>query len=231
MKKINTVTGKNRQSNAWLPVAFLAVAAVSRWPGLFPPNFSAFYGLAFCAGALFPGAMKWLFPLGTLALTDIALDLYYRSFSPEQFMTYAAFAGLIWLGSRFNPRSSLWKLLGGGIVGSVLFYLATNSAAWLLNPFHNPEYTKDLNGWIEALTRGTGGYPTTLEFFRNTLVSGALFTALFAGSMKLTMQTRTSQEPQPETALEPNVASGWHTKSPLKAALALGNARHHSPHP
>src|SRR5436189_3339642 len=58
------------KSNNWLtgalPYAFMLLAALSRWPGLFPPNFSAFYGLAFCAGAFFPGTMKWWLPFVTL---------------------------------------------------------------------------------------------------------------------------------------------------------------------
>jgi hypothetical protein len=171
----------------------MAVAALSRWPKLFPPNFSAFYGLAFCAGAFFPRSAKWWLPLGTLVFTDIALDLYYsihlgiNAFSLSQLVNYAAFAGIIWFGARFSRRSSFLGLLSGGIIGAIMFYLVTNTAAWLANP----EYTKDLAGWIIALTKGTNGYPTTLEFFRNTLMSGGLFTGLFAGAMKL------SEAPEP----------------------------------
>jgi len=40
----------NGKWSKWLPYIFLLIAALSRWPKLFPPNFSAFYGLAFCAG-------------------------------------------------------------------------------------------------------------------------------------------------------------------------------------
>ena len=36
-------------------------------------------------------------------------------------------------------------------------YLLTNTASWLFNPFANPEYTKDLAGWLIALTKGTAG--------------------------------------------------------------------------
>ena len=64
----------NGKWSKWLPYVFMLVAALSRWPGLFPPNFSAFYGLAFCAGAFFPRNVKWWLPLGTLVVTDIALD-------------------------------------------------------------------------------------------------------------------------------------------------------------
>lgn len=185
---------------------FALVAALSRWPGLFPPNFSAFYALAFCAGAFFPIGIKWWIPLGTLFGTDLLLNLFYyhvNPFQPFQLVNYAAFAGIIWFGTRFNTRSSFLRLLAGGLLGAVFFYLITNTAAWLFNPFNNPEYTKDLMGWFIALTKGTGGYPTTLEFFRNTLMSGGLFTALFAGALKLSDAAESAREKEPEEEPEP----------------------------
>jgi hypothetical protein len=181
-----------------LPVVFMLVAALSRWPKLFPPNFSAFYGLAFCAGAFFPRHVKWWLPLGTLVVTDIILDVYYQSFSVMQLVNYAAYALIILFGTRFNHRSRFLGLLGGGIAGAVLFYLITNTAAWLFNPFGNPEYSKDLAGWLIALTKGTGGYPTTLQFFINTLLSGGLFTGLFAGALKLNEAAESAREKEPE---------------------------------
>jgi Family of unknown function (DUF6580) len=177
----------------------MLVAALSRWPRLFPPNFSAFYGLAFCAGAFFPRNVKWWLPLGTLVATDIALDFYYDSFSAMQLVNYLGYALIILVGTRFNHRSRFLGLLAGGIVGAILFYLVTNTAAWLANP----EYMKDLAGWIKALTTGTSGYPTTLEFFRNTLMSGGLFTGLFAGALKLTEAAESAEEKEEEPAEEP----------------------------
>jgi len=198
----------SEKSSKWLPYLFMAVAALSRWPGLFPPNFSAFYGLAFCAGAFFPRTAKWWLPLGTLVFTDIALNLYYllalhlNAFKPVQLVNYAAFALIIGFGTRFSPRSSFLRLLSGGIVGAILFYLITNTAAWLANPL----YSKDLAGWIIALTKGTSGYPTTLEFFFRTLLSGGLFTGLFAGAMKLSQAPEPAEEKEaePEPAQEPD---------------------------
>ena len=103
-----------------LPYVFVGLAALSRWPNLFPPNFSVFYGLAFCAGAFFPRGAKWWMPLGTLVLTDIVLNLYYwvhlhiNGFTPGQLVNYAGFAGIIWFGGRFSRRSSFLSLLAGG---------------------------------------------------------------------------------------------------------------------
>jgi hypothetical protein len=109
---------------------------------------------------------------------------------------------LIWLGKRFNPKTSFIGLLGGGILGALLFYLITNTASWFLNPFGNPEYTKDLMGWFTALTKGTAGWPQTWEFFRNTLMSGGLFTGLFVGAMKINEASESAKEKEVEAPAE-----------------------------
>jgi hypothetical protein len=114
-----------------------------------------------------------------------------------QLINYAAFAGLILFGRVLGSHRAWLSLLFGGVVGACFFYLFTNTAAWLFNPFGNPEYTRDLAGWLIALTHGTAGHPPTWEFFRNTLLSGGLFTGLFAGAWKW------SAAPEPQPAEEP----------------------------
>jgi hypothetical protein len=174
-----------------LPVLLVVVFVLTRWPGLMPFNFSAAYALAFCAGVYFPRRLAWWLPLGALAVSDLALNLYYflalhiDAFKATQLVSYLAYALIIWLGRCLNSRTSLLKLLGGGVLGSLLFYLITNTASWFFNPFQNSEYTRNVAGWVIALTKGTAGYPETWEFFRNTLLSGGLFTGLFAGAFKL----------------------------------------------
>jgi hypothetical protein len=181
-----------------LPVIFVATFALSRFPGLLPPNFSAAYAFAFCAGMFFRGALAWWLPLATMLATDVGLNLYYSAHGvsvwdlpdvENQLFNYGALAGLIFLGRRFRGQKSFIKMVGGGLLGAILFYLITNTASWFFNPFHNPEYTRNFAGWLLALTKGVGGYPTTLEFFRNTLLSGGLFTALFAVTEKLTAES------------------------------------------
>jgi hypothetical protein len=187
-----------------LPIALMVVFALSRIPGMLPQNFSAAYAIAFCAGIYFTGGMAWWLPLATLLVTDIGLNMYYWLYLgwnvwelpvlKYQLFNYASYVALIWLGRRFKPGSSFVSLLGGGILGALLFYLITNTASWFFNPFGNPEYTKDLIGWITALTKGTAGWPQTWEFLRNTLLSGGIFTGLFVGAMKLTASAESPQE-------------------------------------
>jgi hypothetical protein len=179
----------------WLPLVFVALFAVSRIPGLLPLNFSAAYAFAFCAGVYFPRKNSCWLPVLVLLATDIGLNFYYSAHGVEVwdsanlknlFFNYIAYAVLIFLGRSFKPKSSFVSLLGGGILGAILFYLVTNTASWFFNPFHNAEYTKNLAGWILVLTKGTDGFPPTWEFFRNTLLSGGIFTALFVAAAKLT---------------------------------------------
>ena len=207
------------RSKIILPVIFIAVFALSRIPGLMPLNFSVAYAFAFCAGVFFPRRLVWWLPLVVILATDIGLNFYYQHKFPDENVwsagnlatlafNYVAYAALIFLGRRFKPQTSIITLVGGGLLGAILFYLITNTASWLFNPFHNPEYARTLTGWIIALTKGVGGYPSTWEFFRNTLLSGGLFTALFAAAEKLTAESPAeknagAREPEPEAAEQP----------------------------
>lgn len=192
-----------------LPVALMVAFAITRWPGMYPQNFSAAYALLFCAGVYFVGRTAWWLPLLTMFISDVALNLYYRLaldidvFNPAMLRymlgNYGVYIALIWLGRRFTPRASFSALLGGGVLGALMFYLLTNTFAWFFNPFSNPEYTRTLGGWLIALTKGTAGWPETWEFFRNTLLSGGLFTGLFVGAMKASEAMDEAKEPETET--------------------------------
>lgn len=175
----------------------LALAATRLMVGLMPPSFSAIYALAFCGAVYFSGALAWWMPLGTLLATDLILNVFFYRIAPfHGFMltNYLGFAVIILLGRRFRPGDSWLRLLAGGLLGAILFYLITNTAAWL----SNPAYAKTPAGWLQALTVGEPGYPPTWVFFRNTLWSGGLFTGLFVASMKLA----DAREPQEEAKEE-----------------------------
>lgn len=190
----------------WLPVLLMVVFAITRWPGLMPPNFSAAYGLAFCCAVYFPRAMAWWLPLTTLFISDVLLNVFYYHTNPVDswmLVNYAAFGGIILLGRCFRPRTPWLGLLAGGLLGALMFYVLTNTASWLLDP----AYPKTLLGWIQALTVGLPGWPHTWEFFRNTLLSGGLFTGLFAGAMKLGDPVEAEEkEAEPAEEGEPEAA-------------------------
>jgi hypothetical protein len=226
-----------KDNAAWLVV--FVVFALTRIPGMLPENFSAAYALMFCAGAFLRGRVAWWLPLAMMLVTDLALNCYYHfALGWDVFRlanlaylagNYLAYLALILLGRGFarhgagterGPRvkwtarfASWLALVFGGLLGAVVFYLVTNTLAWLFNPFGNPEYTKTIAGWLQALTGGTAGWPDTWTFFRNTLGSGGLFTGLFAAALHVADALKQSDEepaeeetPAPEPAAEPEKA-------------------------
>ncbi len=177
-----------------------------------PPNFSAAYAIAFCGGLYLAGRWGWTIPFLVLAGTDLLLNIFFYSrdgfslgaFLAAELPTLLAYVVLIGLGRSMGGKKSWWRLLGGGVLGALLFYIITNTAAWLTLP----GYAKTLAGWLQAITTGLPGYPETWEFFRNTLMSGGLFTGLFVGAMKATEEREAKEEtedaaPEPDAEGEP----------------------------
>lgn len=188
----------------WLPAVLMLAFAATRWPGLMPANFSAAYALAFCAGVYFGKRSAWILPLITLLLTDLLLNIHYGApFHWHQLFNYVGYIVLIGMGRCLGADASLLRLLAGSLLGAVFFYLATNTASWFFNPFQNVEYTRDWTGWAIALTQGTANWPETWVFFRNTLISSGLFTALFVGAMKLANEPREERIPKRESSKSP----------------------------
>lgn len=158
-----------------------------------PQNFSAVYAVAFCAGVYLPARTAWWLPFAVLLGTDVVLNGYYGVSWLDWSMlgNYLGYAALIGIGRQLSARASFLALLAGGLLGAVLFYLVTNTIAWLHVPGSPVQYAKSLAGWLQALTTGLPGYPPTWEFFRHTLSSGGLFTGLFVAVMKWTAEPRT----------------------------------------
>ncbi len=195
-----------------LPIVIMILLAVTRWPGMLPNNFSAVYGMAFCAGVYFSGWQRWYLPLGTFFITDVLMNVFYYHVAPiSAYVTvnYLAYLAIIWLGKKYSHRASWLSLVGGGLWGALIFYFVTNTASWL----QNPEYAKTLAGWVQALTRGTPGWPPTWEFFRNTLLSGGLFAGLFAGAMKLSEAPEEEPEEEADGSAEEPAARPEESKA------------------
>ena len=171
----------------------MLVFAVSRWhtvdqegnlEPLLPYNFSAAHALLFCAAFWLPGWLGWFLPMATIIVTDLLLNsfvynepLLLQSSIPI-WITLGIFVVLAkWLAK----RRSYGRVFLGTLIGTLLFYLVSNTMAW----FGNPAYVKNFAGWIQALTVGLPGFPPTWFFGLKSLLGTSLFTGLFAGAMKI----------------------------------------------
>ena len=149
-------------------------------------NFSPFAAIALCGAIYFPRRIAIVAPLAAFLVSDIILNAHYLA-TPHvtsilsvrmipEYLALGLSAALGWK-LRANPKAGL--ILGASIVGSIAFYVITNTGDWLVEPL----YAKTFAGWVQALTTGIPGYPPTITFFRNTLASDLLFTAMFVACM------------------------------------------------
>lgn len=173
-----------------MPVALIVLVLAAGWriaaihfPAL--ANATPVMALVLCGAVYFPARRLWLAPLAALVLSDLYLDHYYAAAGDTWAWTSAlvrtlCFVAAVPLGLAVARRRNWGSLLAATLTGSVLFYLATNTDAWL----RDPAYARTAAGWWQALTVGRPEFPPTLLFFRNTLVGDTIFTGIFAGAME-----------------------------------------------
>lgn len=170
-------------------IALILLAAGYRIVAAWNPalvNFSPLMALTFCAAVYFRNRWLWLIPFVALSASDLYLDHYHAvNFGYSwnvggMIVRTLCFAAALALGWMVSRRKNWLTLLAGCVGGSLLFYFATNTASFLGDAF----YVKSMAGWWQAMTIGHPEFPPTLLFFRNTLVSDLLFTAVFALSME-----------------------------------------------
>jgi hypothetical protein len=142
-------------------------------------NFAPFAAIALCSAAYFPNKLKFSVPLAALLLSDVILNSYYSApmLEPLIVCRYLALIVVGCIGLAMQNRASFKTMLPASIAGSTIFYVITNTFAWI----SDPGYVKSLGGLIQALTVGLPAYSATPSwmFFRNSLLSDLVFTSLF----------------------------------------------------
>lgn len=147
--------------------------------GLLPelPNFSPVAAVAFCGGLFLPGLLAWIVPIGVLFVSDLALGalLGYPAFGSAQLISWSCILAVVGIG-RFVSKASFStpRFFSALIASGLIFYIVTNTAAWI----GNPAYPRGLGGLWMSLTTGLPGFPPSWIFYRNSLVSDVLFGSL-----------------------------------------------------
>lgn len=135
-----------------------------------PPNFSPIAALALFGGASFASKRAAFFvPLFGLFLSDLVLGFY--SITP---VIYGSFALITCLGLWLRWRQNVSRIAGAAIVSALLFFVLTNFGVWALGNL----YPKTWAGLADC-------YVAAIPFFRNTLASNLLYSALLFGGLAL----------------------------------------------
>jgi hypothetical protein len=155
-------------------VGYAFVGAPVAWA-----NFSPLAAILLCSGAYLPSRTALFLGAGPIVVADLILNAHYGAplIDTGMLSRYFSFALILLLGFWIKQQRyhKVLLLLAATLAGSFLFYLITNTGAWMTTA----DYPKTFPGWCQALTTGVPGFPSTLFFFRNTIFSDFLFTVLF----------------------------------------------------
>jgi hypothetical protein len=149
-------------------------------------NCSPLIAILFC-GAAFWKSNRWLLPTAFgiwLISNPIVSSIQgYPTFNAETLVALCSFGLVVAIGFKFQAQSA-FKLIFGTILGSIAFYLITNTASFLSDPV----YAKTLDGYSQCMWTGspapTHSTPSWI-FFRNSLVANTLGTCLFLSALSL----------------------------------------------
>jgi hypothetical protein len=155
----------------------LLAIAVRFFPflGLNLPHAWHFTPLA--ASLLFFGArgsrrQLWV-PVALLAAADVVLTVfvYKYPFTWDTLVTWAWYAGILWLGTNLREKAAFWRVVGAAAASSVSFFIVSNFAVWAAWP---QMYPRTLAGLIAC-------YEAAIPFFRGTAVSDLFFSLAMFG--------------------------------------------------
>ncbi len=156
---------------------FIVLVAVAARFVPHPWNFSPVYGALLFAGARLKSRDAVWYPVALLAASDFLLTsvLYHLHFSGwQEAPDLVAFAVLALLGRSIRNRVTARNVLAASLAGATAFFLISNFGVWLAFEAY-PLTGQGLAACCAA----------ALPFFRNTLESSVLYSALLFGGYEL----------------------------------------------
>lgn len=130
------------------------------------PNFSPIMALALFGGAFFNDKrLAYAVPLTALFLSDALLGFY-----PTIWAVYLAFAIGVSIGFLLRKRASAGRIIAFSLTSSVIFFLITNFAHWLM---FAPYYATET--FIQC-------YIDAIPFFRNAVLGDLVYSAVIFGA-------------------------------------------------
>ena len=134
------------------------------------PNMTAVGAMALFSSAKFGMKKGMIIVFLTMLLTDRVLG-----FHSVMWATYGSFLITLVVGRWIQKKDSLSRCVAGMLLSSVVFFIITNFAVWLVP---HGMYAKNLSGLVHC-------YIMALPFFRNSLIGDFSYGALFFGSYAL----------------------------------------------
>lgn len=136
-----------------------------------PANFSPILVIALFGGFYFSKRLAFIMPTLAMVISDIFIGYY----EPKLMISvYGSFLLCVVLGFWLKKNTKWYTVLGGSVLGAVLFFLTTNFAVWAFSSW----YTKDISGLWQCYLLG-------LPFLKNSLLGNLFYAAIIFGTYAL----------------------------------------------
>jgi len=158
-------------------------------------NFSAIPAICLFGAAIFQN-IRWsyLLPLIAWFLGDLGIwvltgKLDWAFYSSQPFV-YLGYISIVSVGLFLRQKKSIVMIAAVGLIGPVCFFLISNFGVWAMG--QGIAYPKSIEGLMTCYAAG-------LPFFRNSLVSMAIFLPMLFSPLAL---KHLQKEPEAKIALE-----------------------------
>jgi len=138
-----------------------------------PANFAPVGAIAIFSGIYLPKKWAIVLPLAAMFFSDLFLGFYAW---PVMLSVYASFAVMGLIGLAVRKHKKLSTILGGTILGSVIFFLTTNGAVWAFSNWYEPSLAGLINCYVVAI-----------PFFRNSLLGDLFYTGVLVGAYEVSL--------------------------------------------
>ncbi len=156
-----------------------------------PPNFSPVYGALLFAGAYLRRRDSVWFPVALLGVSDLILNtqVYHSRVDWTELLELLAFASVALVGWWLRNRVTTQTVFAASLAGPTAFFLISNFAVWVGSGMYPPTW----DGFVAC-------YVAALPFFRNSLLSGLLFSAVLFGTYELYRRKTAGESLSPPAA-------------------------------
>ncbi len=134
-----------------------------------PANFIPIGALALISGVYIKSRWGIMLPVTVMMVSDLIVGMH-----NIVLFTWGSFLVIGMIGWWIRKNKNIFRLVGGTLAGSIIFYLITNMAVWAFTPL----YHKSLFGLMDS-------YYMAIPFFRNTAMGDLFYVGVFFGVFEL----------------------------------------------
>lgn len=151
----------------WVVTGIIVIAALFRFlPN--PPNFAPVAAIALFGGTYFANKrFALLIPVGIMLFSDLFLG-----FHSTMWAVYLSFLLIVGIGYFLRGRVSFLNVTAAAFSGSILFFVVTNFAVWLMGS--GLYYPKSFEGLLMC-------YTAAIPFFHYTMLGDLFYSGVLFG--------------------------------------------------